>query len=102
MHVERLTFAQQASRGIEDKGRPLAIKVKGPRGMERRAVELIPNLEALLSVKGVTIRCFTPKGHALNAAQLVGKTILQIDALAASIDKLDKVVPKEPRWLFDY
>jgi|GEM_PF-6522159 formylglycine-generating enzyme required for sulfatase activity len=93
--MRRLTFTQQASRNAQYRvgglgsGR-LALEVRGLRGFEARAAEVLKNLPAILATKGVEVRFYTPLGLELNAAALMGKTAGEIDVMAAEVDKLSQ------------
>ena len=86
----RLTVAEQVSRRQEFRGRGLAVEVLGARGFGTRATEVLSHLPALLAAKGVEVRVYTPLGLELNAANLVGRTAADIDAMAAEVDALSQ------------
>ena len=97
----RLTVAEQVSRKLAFRGRPLAIEVRGPKGFGTRATEALNNLPALLAAKGVEVKFYTPLGHELNAAALIGKTPADIDAMAAQIDAPSQVATsRKPQTIF--
>ncbi|MFC1571195.1 hypothetical protein ACFL31_01420 [Candidatus Margulisiibacteriota bacterium] len=93
--VRRLTVVQQASRNQQHKvgglgGKRLAVEVHGPKGIEMRAVEVLKNLPALLAMRGVEVKFFTPLGVELDPTALVGKDAKQIDVMASEVDKLSR------------
>jgi hypothetical protein len=89
-NVQRLTFTEQFSRNVVNKDRHLAIEVSGPNAFGTRAVEVMNNLPAILAIREVKMKFYTPNGIELNAAVLIGKTIEEIDDMAAKIDSLSQ------------
>ncbi|MBN2058192.1 MAG: hypothetical protein JW782_05310 [Candidatus Saganbacteria bacterium] len=80
-------MAQQVSRDVNYRGRALAIEVRGRNECGTRAIDVIRKFEEFSAVKDIDVRFFTPLGVELNAASMIGKSVGQIDALAAEIDK---------------
>jgi len=96
IEMRRMTVAEQMSRNVALRGKPLAVEVHGPRGFSTRAEDVLRNLPALLAVNGVEVKFFTPLGLELNAAALIGKTAEEIDAAATQIDMLSQAAVARP------
>jgi hypothetical protein len=85
-----MTVAEQVSRNVALRGKPLAVEVHGLKGFLTRAGDVLRNLPALLTAKDVEVKFFTPLGLEMNAAALIGKTAEEIDAAAVQIDVLSQ------------
>jgi len=91
--VKRISLSAQVSRNPRYRvgglsSGMLALEVRGPENLKRRATDVIENLSLFAEDLRINLHLFTPNGHKLNLGLLKTTETSCIDSLALEADRL--------------